>query len=122
MALSMKDTSSFTKLVTSQEFTDIVLDNYAALHRPISVQEKGSAFMGGIHGIILRPHECYMDLIGPFNDVDDFWKICEERFKEEEFLVVPHLKDISPIKVTTDDEPFVWKGNYESFKDSWQLD
>ena len=80
--------------VTEKELTDAVLDNYSALHRPIAVKEKGSKFMQGTHGIILKPQDCYMDLIGPFKDPEDFWKICDERFKDQEFMVVPHLKHI----------------------------
>jgi hypothetical protein len=110
--------------VTEKELTNTVLDNYSALHRPIAVKEKGSKFMQGTHGIILKPQDCYMDLIGPFKDPEDFWKICDERFKDQEFMVVPHLKHIGMDGVKTDgtDEPFVWKGNYSEFITKWELD
>jgi len=107
---------------SKQALTDAVLDNYAALHRPISVKENGTKFMEGVHGIILRPHDCYMDLIGPFKEPEDFWKICDERFTKDNFMVVPHLTDINPTEVKCNDKPFVWQGNYEEFKSTWQLD
>jgi len=108
--------------VTNQQLTDAVLDNYSALHKPIAVKEKGSGFMQGTHGIILKPQDCYMDLIGPFKDSDDFWKACDDRFSDDNFMVVPHLTHISMSEVKTNDDPFVWTGNYEEFKEAWELD
>jgi len=107
---------------SKKALTDAVLDNYAALHRPVSVKEKGSKFMQGVHGIILRPHECYMDLIGPFKEPEDFWDICNDKFSGDTFMVVPHLSGINPTEVTCKDEQFVWQGNYEEFKSTWELD
>jgi len=111
------------RTATNQELTDAVLDNYSALHKPIAVKEKGK-FMKGAHGIILKPQDCYMDLIGPFKEVEDFWSICDERFKDNQFMVVPHLAHIGidGVKASVTEEPFVWEGDYNSFIESWELD
>ena len=103
------------KECTREEHTEAVMDNYSALHKPICVKERGESFMEGEHGFILKPQDCYMDIIGPFKEIDDFWKRCDEEFADDEFMVVSHLRD-------SVGKTFVWTGDYNSFQKTWELD
>ena len=109
------------KECTREEHTEALMDNYSVLHKPICVKELGESFMEGEHGFILQPQDCYMDIIGPFKEIEDFWKKCDERFAGEEFMVASHFRD-NQVSIYSVGKTFVWTGDYNSFKKTWELD
>ena len=90
------------------------VDDKLVLHKPICVKERGKSFTEGEHGLILKPDDCYMDVIGPFTEIEDFWDKCDEKFQDDEFMVVSHPRQLGKI--------FVWTGNYHDFTQTWELD
>ena len=55
-----------------------------------------------------------MDVIGPFTEIEDFWDKCDEKFQDDEFMVVSHPRQLGKV--------FVWTGNYHDFTQTWELD
>lgn len=104
---------------TREEYRAALEDNYAVFHKPVCVKERGKSFTEGEHGIILKPDDCYMDVIGPFTEIEDFWDKCDDKFKDDEFMVVSHPGDVTGPQLG---KTFAWTGNYHDFTQTWELD
>lgn len=111
------------KSATMEELAEAVEDNYCVFQRPVCVKKNGTHVGRDlVTGILIQPDEAYMDLIGPFTYENEFWHICEKKFSDKEFMVIPHLESIMPAKISPCSKPFVWRGSFSEFGAAWEID
>ena len=112
------------KSATMEELAEVVADNYCVFHRPVCVKKNGTHVFSDdlVTGIVIQPDDAYMDLIGPFTEPSEFWHICQRKFSDKEFMVIPHLVSFLPMKISPCSKPFVWRGSFSEFGAAWEID